>query len=109
MNKDKLIDVLEANDFELINIELEEEPSAYAGELFLWFDYIGDKVEWFQEDEFDTYQEFYEYSRRHGEVVEDIFEELLNRVPGVRDFISHYEYEDYRVGYTNVYVYLEVE
>ena len=107
MNKQQLIQILEENDFELLEECIEGKHSIYEGKIWLWFDYIGDKIKWYSEDQFNSYEKFYEYSREKIEILEKIFEDLLNRYPEIRDFIYRYEYEDCRVGYTNIYIYIE--
>lgn len=107
MNKGQLIQILEKNDFEFIEEYIEGKHSIYEGKLFLWFDYIGDKIKWYSEDQFNNLEKFYEYSEEKGQILENLFEDLLNRYPEIREFIYAYEYEDYRVGYTNIYIYIE--
>lgn len=103
---DKLINKLKEYNFEFISESIEGKYSKYYNNLCLWFDYIGDDIKFLTEDDFNSYESFYNYAKDKQTIVKNKFNNFLKKEE-ISKIIMAYEYEDYRVGYTNIFIFIK--
>ena len=103
---DLIIKIFYDNKFEFIEESIEGTHSQYSNKTCLWFDYIGTDINWYSEDEFNNTEDFLNYSRKNQPIVEEHFKNMIKKNKFLESIFHTYEFEDYRVGYTNIYIYI---
>lgn len=102
INIDKILSIGEKYNFEYLDEYVDEKKDS----LELKLEYVGDDMEYKEEDDFENIIEWREFVDEQGEVVRNHFGEMMEEMKKKGVEYIDYEYDDY--DYPCVYLYFHL-